>query len=61
MPAWHVAENGAAVGPFTPQQLSGAVGSGRLRPDTLVWRAGMEGWVAAGQMPELAVLFRPSS
>jgi membrane protease subunit (stomatin/prohibitin family) len=56
--AWHLAENGAAVGPFDPRQLGEAVQRGRLRPETLVWRAGMEGWVAAGQLSELAALFR---
>ena len=57
LPSWHVAENGAATGPFSPPQLSEAVATGRLRADTLVWRSGMSGWSAAGQVPELAGLF----
>jgi membrane protease subunit (stomatin/prohibitin family) len=58
LPSWHVAENGAAVGPFSPPQLSEAVATGRLRPDSLVWRSGMSGWSPAGQVPELAALFQ---
>jgi hypothetical protein len=57
VPTWHVAENGEAVGPFSPPQLQEAVASGRLRPDTLVWRAGMQGWTQASEMPELQGLF----
>ena len=55
--AWHIAEAGQSVGPFAPAQLAQAVGEGRLRPDTLVWTAGMAGWVAAIQVPQLAPLF----
>jgi membrane protease subunit (stomatin/prohibitin family) len=58
--SWHLAENGAAVGPFAPQQLGEVIATGRLRPETLVWRAGMDAWVAAGQVPELVTLFRPA-
>jgi membrane protease subunit (stomatin/prohibitin family) len=58
MPSWHLAENGEAVGPFTPPQLAEAAATGRLRSDTLVWRAGMDGWTQAGEVPELAGLFR---
>jgi len=57
LPTWHLAENGEAVGPFTQPQLMDAVTSGRLRPDTLVWRAGMQGWTQAGETPELQGLF----
>jgi membrane protease subunit (stomatin/prohibitin family) len=56
MPTWHLAENGEAVGPFTPAQLQEAVATGRLRADTLVWRTGMPGWTQAGEVPELATL-----
>ena len=58
LPSWHVAENGAAAGPFSPPQLSEAVATGRVRADSLVWRSGMSGWSPAGQLPELAGLFQ---
>jgi membrane protease subunit (stomatin/prohibitin family) len=56
---WHVAENGQSTGPLTLAQLVQAAASGRLRPETLVWTAGMAGWVAAGQVPQLASLWPP--
>jgi membrane protease subunit (stomatin/prohibitin family) len=58
-PAWHVAENGQTLGPFGLESLARAIAQGRLRPDTLVWTAGMAGWTAAGQVPQLAPLFHP--
>jgi len=56
---WHIAENGQTSGPFTAYELSQAVATGRLRQDTLVWTAGMEGWTAAGRTAQLAALFPP--
>lgn len=58
MPSWHMAENGQAVGPLTAEQLVQAAAAGRLNPVTLVWSAGMEGWAPAGQVAQLAHLFR---
>ena len=57
--AWHMAENGQAMGPFAANQMAEAARNGRLRPDTLVWTQGMTGWVAASQVPQLAGLFMP--
>jgi membrane protease subunit (stomatin/prohibitin family) len=59
--AWHIAEGGQSVGPFAPAQLAQAVAEGRVRPDTLVWTAGMAGWVAAIQVPQLAPLFQAAA
>jgi membrane protease subunit (stomatin/prohibitin family) len=56
--AWHFAENGQSVGPFNPAQLAQAVAVGRVRSETLMWTAGMAGWSAAGQLPELVSLFQ---
>jgi hypothetical protein len=58
--AWHIVENGATVGPFGGDQLAQAVAAGRLRPDTLVWTAGMSGWLPAAQVAPLAPLFQAS-
>jgi len=57
LPAWHVAINGQTQGPFNPQQLTQSVASGQLAPSTLVWCAGMSGWTAAGEVPQLSGLF----
>ncbi len=56
---WHVAEAGASVGPFTPAQVAQAIAGGRITRDTLVWTAGMEGWLAAGEVETLAGYFAP--
>jgi len=57
-PSWHVAQNGQSFGPFTEAQLAQAASEGRLQPDTLVWKAGMEGWAPARQVPALVGLFQ---
>src|SRR5262245_9067616 len=54
--AWWIAEGGQPQGPFTPEQLAG---SGRLRPDTLVWRTGMTDWEPAAQVSALASFLPP--
>ena len=56
---WHLVENGQTVGPFAPAQLAQAAATGRLRPDTLVWTAGMAGWAPANSVPRVANLFQP--
>ncbi|MCC6782956.1 MAG: SPFH domain-containing protein [Planctomycetes bacterium] len=57
--AWHVAQAGAALGPFEAAQLPQLVRSGQLGPNTMVWCAGMAAWTPAGQVPQLAALFGP--
>lgn len=54
---WHVAENGETTGPFAEQQLVDTIRAGRLRRETLVWSAGMAGWVEAAQVPALSEHF----
>ncbi|CAL9359546.1 hypothetical protein SUDANB121_00646 [Nocardiopsis dassonvillei] len=54
---WFVGVDGQQTGPFDVNALSQQVGGGRLTRDTLVWKAGMAQWTAAGQVPELAGLF----
>lgn len=55
--SWHVAVNGQTLGPFAPQQLTEAIQMGQVTPQTHVWNAGLSGWTAAGQVPQLATLF----
>jgi membrane protease subunit (stomatin/prohibitin family) len=57
--AWHIAEAGQSVGPFAPAQLAQAITAGRVTRETLVWSAGMESWLAAGQVEGLAPFFAP--
>jgi len=56
---FHVARDGATLGPFDMAQLADAIASGQLTADTLVWTAGMSGWTPAGQVPQLAGRFGP--
>ena len=55
--AFHVAINGQQAGPFDMGTLQGQAGSGALKRDSLVWKAGMAQWVKASEVPELAALF----
>jgi len=57
---WHVAENGATLGPFDEAQLAEWVRAGRLRRDGLVWTTGMAAWTPAGEVARLAALFGPA-
>jgi len=41
---WHYAENGQQLGPVSEERLLELVHAGTVRPDTLVWRAGMAEW-----------------
>ena len=54
---FHVAVNGQQTGPFNLQQLQAMVSAGQLTKQSLVWKAGMAGWLAAETQPELAALF----
>ena len=49
-----LAINGQQAGPFEFGLLRSKVGSGELKPETLVWRAGMGAWAPAKDVPELA-------
>ena len=52
-----VAVNGQQTGPFGEQQLSQMIQGNQLTKDSLIWKAGMAAWTAAGQVPEVAKLF----
>jgi membrane protease subunit (stomatin/prohibitin family) len=54
---WHIAENGAAQGPYGRGHLGRLVADGSLTRETLVWAQGMDGWKPAGEVTELAQLF----
>jgi len=58
-PSFHVAQNGQRFGPYAADHMARLAAEGRLRPDSLVWAAGMETWTPAAQVPQLAALFPP--
>jgi membrane protease subunit (stomatin/prohibitin family) len=55
--AWYAGIEGQQVGPFDEKAFAQQVQSGRITRETLIWKQGMSGWVAAGNIPELASLF----
>jgi membrane protease subunit (stomatin/prohibitin family) len=54
---FHVAVGQSQTGPFDMGALGQQAAAGQLTRNTLVWKAGMAGWVKAGEVPELAALF----
>jgi len=43
---WYYVDNGQQAGPVDDAQLSALVGSGKIKPDTLVWHDGLSAWTA---------------
>ncbi len=54
---WYIGVGGKQEGPFDPATLQTRATSGQISGETLVWKNGMAGWIAAGQVPELVPLF----
>ena len=50
--------DGQASGPFNMAALQQQVQSGQLTRETLVWKEGMAQWTKAGEVEELAGLFK---
>jgi hypothetical protein len=53
---WFVGWNGQQLGPFDRAQLAQRAAGGELRPDTLIWTAGMAQWTPASQVAQVAPL-----
>ncbi|MCF6243099.1 MAG: SPFH domain-containing protein, partial [Bacteroidales bacterium] len=54
---YFVSVNGQQAGPFDMNTLQQMITQGQLTKETFVWKQGMQGWLAAGQVPEVASLF----
>lgn len=54
MNLWHYSEHGAQKGPIDDAALRHLIATGAIGAGTLVWRAGMDAWKPAGELPELA-------
>jgi len=50
---WYVAKNDQTLGPLEQDAMIRDARAGIVSKDTLVWREGLAGWVAAGSQPEL--------
>ena len=48
---------GQQAGPFDMKTLQSMIASGQLTAETLVWKQGIAGWLAANQVPDVAALF----
>ena len=57
MRSWHIIEKGVASAGMSLEQLHEAIRSGRVGPETLVWRTGMANWQPARSVAELLGLF----
>ncbi|HXV64016.1 MAG TPA: TIGR00266 family protein [Vicinamibacteria bacterium] len=53
---WYVVVGGQSVGPMARDELAAKFQSGEYHTATLVFKQGMTGWTAAGQVPELSGL-----
>lgn len=50
---WFYAQQNKRFGPVSAAELKALADSGKLRPDDLVWREGMDGWVPARRVKGL--------
>lgn len=55
--AWHLAVGGETKGPFTQSDIAAMIGRGEVTRASLLWTAGQDGWLAAGDLPQIAPLF----
>ena len=51
---WHVSLNGEQSPALQLAQVQQYIQTGQVNAATMVWKTGMAGWMAAGQVPELA-------
>ncbi len=57
---FYIAVGGQQQGPYTLEQLRQLIASGQVKQDTYVWRQGLNNWVLAKDLPEVAQLFAGS-
>jgi uncharacterized RDD family membrane protein YckC len=50
---WYVAKEGNRAGPFTAVRIRQMIAGGTLKPDHLVWKQGMAGWLPASSVKGL--------
>ena len=52
-PVWYYARGETRKGALSTGQMKALAAAGKIRPDDLVWKEGMENWLPAGEIPEL--------
>ena len=55
--SYHVAVDGKPVGPLSYEELTDLVNQGKLTPDSLVWKKGMEAWTKAKDVEDFSAYF----
>jgi hypothetical protein len=55
---YYIIMNEEQNGPFTPKIIREMIKDRTVRPDTLVWKQGIENWVKATELSELKELFK---
>jgi hypothetical protein len=53
---WHVAAGGGQSGPHTLQQVQAMLQRGQVAADSLVWKAGMGGWVSIAECGDFSAI-----
>ncbi|PZQ49831.1 MAG: antifreeze protein [Rhodovulum sulfidophilum] len=53
---WHLADGGAATGPFPESEIATMIAAGRVTGDSYLWTPGGPDWRRARDIPELADL-----
>ncbi len=61
MSTWHYMKNGSQNGPASVDEVRSLLSSGALPGDTLVWREGLAGWVAANTLSEFSGAAQPAA
>jgi len=56
-PQFYAALNGQQSGPYSIETITSMIGQNSIQRTTLMWKAGMTGWVAADTVQEIAPLF----
>jgi membrane protease subunit (stomatin/prohibitin family) len=57
MGQYFVSMGGQQAGPFDLNSLKNMIAQNQINRDTYIWKEGMPNWLAAGQVPEVAMLF----
>jgi TM2 domain-containing membrane protein YozV len=50
---WYYSQDGERHGPISTDQLKDLAAAGKIGPDNLVWKDGMENWLPAGKVKNL--------
>jgi GYF domain 2 len=58
---WFVMIDGEQAGPMSRAEIGLQAASGAITAETFVWKDGMNGWKAGGEVPDLAQLFEPEA